>query len=159
MAFEVTQHSKVIVSQLTVDTAAYAIGDCMGGKITLSNVIRKANGRATLTDLVVIDESNVKPVFNIVIFGANPTAATLTDNAAVALSTDTKKIIAVVPVYSSDYLTVAGTSVATIQLGNIILQPDVLNTTTTLYAAVVATAANDMVATDDLILKFGLIQD
>lgn len=160
MAFEVTTHSRLIEKRLTVDTAAYAVGDCMGGKITLANAARATSGTSILTDIVIIDESNVKPLFNIVIFGVDPTAATLTDNAAVNLSTNSKDVIAVVPVYTADYNVVAGVSIATIQVGNIVLQTSPMaESNTTFYAALVATYANDMVASDDLIIKFGLVQD
>jgi hypothetical protein len=160
MAFEVTTHSKILNPTITVDTAAYTIGDSMGGKITLANAVRKVGGTCTLTNLTIIDKGNVRPTFNIVIFSSDPTVATITDQAPFVLGTDASKVIGVIPIYSIDYQSVAGMSIGTLQLGNIILDAnETFNNTTSLYAAIVATAANDMVAAGDLSVKFGVIQD
>lgn len=159
MAFEITTHSKKIIPNITVDTNAYAIGDCMGGKITIPGAVRKPGGSAILTDIMVIDKGGTRPNFNIVIFSQDPKAATLTDNAPMALSTDTQYILAVIPVYSIDYDNADATQLAgTIQLGSIILKES-SGTSTNLYMGIMATLANDLVAATDLKIKLGLIQD
>ena len=158
MAFEVTTHSKKISPSIVFDTAAYSVGDCMGGKITLTNAVRKPGGRAIINDIMVINNDGTKPTFNVVIFSQNPTAATLTDNAAIVYSTDINNIHAVIPIYAVDYLGAATAKFANVPLGNIIVQ-ETSGTSTSLYAAIVATAVNDLTLATDLAIKIGVTQD
>lgn len=158
MAFEITTHSKKISPSITFDTAAYASGDNMGGKITLTGAVRKGGGSAVLSDITVLNNDGTKPTFNIIIFSQDPTAATITDNAAFVISTDIQYVQAIIPVYTVDYIGSNTPKYASIQTGNIILQ-ETSGSSTSLYAAIVATAANDLTAATDLRLKFGFIQD
>lgn len=159
MAFEITTHSKKIIPNITFDTNAYAIGDCMGGKITIPGAVRKPGGSAILTDITIIDNGATRPNFNIVIFSQDPKAATLTDNAPMALSTDIQYVAAVIPVYSIDYDYATGTQLAgTIQLGSVVLN-ETSGASTNLYMGIMATLANDLVAATDLRIKLGVLQD
>jgi hypothetical protein len=65
-----------------------------------------AAGSALLHQVIITDVSNQKPTGQLIYFNGDPSAATLTDNAALALSTDLLKVAARVPVTSSDWATV-----------------------------------------------------
>ena len=65
----------------------------VGKKITLTDAMRVTGGSGVLQSITVIDVSATKPALELLIFNADPTAATLTDQAAVALSTDISKVI------------------------------------------------------------------
>lgn len=159
MAFEITTHSKKITPTIVFDTAAYAAGDCMGGKITLTNAVRKNGGQAILTDVTVINNDGTRPNFNIIIFSQDPTAATLTDNATIDLKTDIQYVQAVIPVYAIDYDAVGVSQTAgTIQMGNVVLKES-SGTSKNLYMALMATLTNDLTAATDLRIKLGVLQD
>lgn len=152
---QATSSSKLISPPITVDTAAYTIGDCIGGKLTLTDAVRVSGGSGVLQTITIVDSSNIKPALEIIIFNSNPNAATLTDGSAIAFSTDVSKVIQRIPVYTSDYTTVGGVAIATITPGMIVQAVGSAN----LYAALNAVAAHDFVAATDLQVKFGLLQD
>ncbi len=152
---QATSSSKLISPTITVDTSAYTIGDCIGGKLTLTDAVRVSGGSGVLQTITIVDSSNIKPALEIIIFNSNPTAATLTDGSAIAFSTDVSKVIQRIPVYASDYTTVGGVAIATITPGMIVQAVGSAN----LYAALNAVAAHDFLATGDLQVKFGFLQD
>lgn len=158
MAFEVTTHSKKIIPTMTFDTAAYAVGDCMGGKIKIPNAVRKNGGTAVLTDLTITDIGNTRPNFNIIIFSQEPKAATLVDNQPISLGTDIQYAIASIPVYAIDYDVFGLTLAGTIQLGSVVLK-ETSGASKDLWMAIMATLPNDLVTADDLKIKLGVIQD
>jgi len=152
---EVGGSSKIVSPSITVDTDAYTPGDCVGGKITLTDAMRVSGGSGVLQSLTVIDASNTKPYLEVLIFNDDPTAATLTDQAAIALSTDVSKVIHRIPIYTSDYTTVAGVAMADINISKVVEAVGSKN----LYLAIAATGAHDFVAATDLKMSFGFLQD
>jgi hypothetical protein len=150
---------KIVTPTITVSTDAYEAGDCVGGKITLTDAMRVSGGTGFLQYLHIIDSSNIKPAFDILIFNSNPTAATLTDQSAMALSTDISKVIHHIPVYTSDYTSVkvdgAYEAMANININKVVEAVGSAN----LYAALNAVAAHDFVVATDLKMSFGFLQD
>lgn len=143
----------VVTPTWTVDTAVYTAGDCVGGIITLANAVRVSGGTSLLYHIHVFDRSNQKPTGNILIFNANPAAATATDNAAFVYSTDDFKQVARIPVTSGDYVTI--NSKASADLTNLGRQIKA-TTGTSLYAVFVTDGAPDFVLATDfqIIFKF-----
>lgn len=152
---EVGQRLAVITPTIVVDTVAYSAGDSIGGKITLANTLRVSGGLATLKMLSVLDRSNQKPEFNLLIFNSDLTAATLTDNAAFVYSTDDLKQIARIRVSTADYETIDSKATATKQLELVLKAASGVD----LYAAVVAIASPDFVAGTDFQITLGLEQN
>jgi hypothetical protein len=150
-----TPQSKIVSPTITVATSVYEADDCVGGKLTLTDAVRVSGGSGVLQNITVLDASATKPAFEILIFNADPTAATLTDQAAIALSTDVAKVIHRIPVYTSDYTTVAGVSIADVNVGKVVQAVGSDN----LYACIAATAAHDFAATSDIKMHFGFLQD
>ncbi len=141
---------------ITVDSAAYAAGDCVGGKLTLTGAMRVSGGTGILQNITVIDASNIKPALEIILFNSNPSAATLTDNAAIVFSTDVSKIITRISVATADYTTVGNVAIADVRnIGEIVKASGSAD----LFAALVATGAPDFVTTTDLQVKFGFMRD
>jgi hypothetical protein len=141
---------------LTISTGAYAIGDNIGGKLTLSTVMPDSDGKTVLQDIFIRDYDNEKAPLNIAIFESNPTAATLTDNAAQTLSTDRAKVIHRVQVFAADYVTIKDSgddqAYATIEnIGKVLLGAD---GTKHLYAAINVTGTPTYGATTDLEIVF-----
>lgn len=140
---------RFITPTITVSLDEYSIGDCIGGKIKLANLVRVNNATAKLKRLLIKDASGSAPQFNILVFSSDPTAATLTDNAVAVLSTDLSKLIAVIPVVTEDYETIDSTSLADKLLEDVYIQSiggrDV-------YIALIATATVTFSAASDLTL-------
>jgi hypothetical protein len=142
----------VITPTITVsDTPDYTSGDSLGGKITLANAVRISGGVSKLTTVNIIDRANQKPAGTILFFNADPAAATITDNAAFALSTDVLKVVASVAITAADFVTID--SVAFLTYGNI--NKIVQAAATSLYAAFVITTASNLAATTDIQIAFG----
>ena len=150
---EVATAGKLVQVALTVSTSpAYTAGDSIGGKITIANAVRVSGGVSVLASLEILDRANQKPAGTIYIFNADPTNATLTDNAAFVFSTDDLKVIAQIPVSTSDYVTTNSKATANLSGLARIVGPA---SGTTLYAAFVTTSTPTFAATADVQLGFG----
>lgn len=144
----------VVTPTITVSTTpAYSAGDSIGGKITLANAVRISGGITLLQSIMILDQANQKPTGTILLFNADPSAATITDNAAFVFSTDDLKLVAAIPVTTADYVTINSKAVA--MLRN--LGAEVKAAATTLYAVFVVTSTPTFVATTDLQMAFGMI--
>lgn len=152
---EVANAASVVTPTITASTSpAYTPGDSIGGKITLTSAVRVSGGVTILNSLMILDRANQKPTGTILIFNADPSAATLTDNAAFVYSTDDLKVVAAVPVASTDYTTI--NSKATANLSALAREVKVASGTS-LYAAFVVTSTPTFAATTDVQIAFGFI--
>lgn len=96
-----------VVVTPTIDTSIYAAGDCVGGLLTFSNVLR-VSGAGKLSFLRLIDRVNQQAVLDLYLFSAKP-AGTYTDQAAMVATADGAILIDVVPIAAADYRLVTGT--------------------------------------------------
>jgi hypothetical protein len=143
---QVGSESVTIISPLTVNTAVYVAGDTVGGLITLANAVRVSGGSAILQSLMLTDRSNQKPTGNLLIFNASPAAATTTDHAAFAASTDDFKIVARIPVTTVDWISIASQAYANpASLGRLCKAAS----GTSLFAVFVTDGVPDFVAATD----------
>ena len=154
---EVGGNSGVVQVALTVTaSSAYASGNSIGGKMTIANAVRAAGHGTTLQNIVILDRANQSPAGNILIFNADPTNATLTDKTAFVFSTDDLKVIARIPVASSDYATINSKAVAIlVNLGRVLAA----TSGTSLFAAFVTTSTPTFAATTDVQLSFAFLKD
>ncbi len=144
---------KIISVTPVITAGVYHASDCVGGKLTLTDAMVADGGVALLTGVCITDAANQKAAFEIVIFNANPTAATLTDNAAIAFATDLGKVVAKIPVATTDWATIGGVAVADVQWMRTI---EGVAGSNNLYAAVMCVGAPTYVAVSDLVFKFGM---
>lgn len=154
--------SDIITPTITVDTAVYASGDCIGGVITLSNAIRPGPGTGLLTSINLIDRANQGFGLELLFFGSNPTGTgsfAATDNAAFVLSTADAKLLAHVTIATSDWVSIGSRNVATITGIGKLLKSAIPAVQTDLYMVIVAKGAFDFVAATDLIIGVGISQD
>jgi len=154
---EIGGNSAVITPTIIVSAAsAYTAGDSIGGKITLTSALRVSGGTAVLQSIMISGRANQKPAGTILLFDADPTAATLTDNAAVVLSTNDFNVLASIPVSAADYVTINSKCYANLSgLGRTLKA----TTGTSLYAAFVVTSTPTFAATSDFQMRFGLLRD
>ncbi len=146
----------VITPTITVDTAAYAAGDSIGGKLTLTNAMRESGGTGVLSGLTLIDRANQKPALEIFLFDSDPSAATITDNAAFVFGADDFKVIAKVVVAAADWTTI--NSKATAELANLNRVVRAVGSRN-LFAAVVATGTPTFAASTNLQIEFKFFND
>lgn len=129
---EVIIKTKEAVNNVTVvpviTTPPYTAGDAVGAVQPLLNVRH-------IHSLCILDKSNQKAAFDILLFSQSPTAATITDNTAFAWSTDDQNLIARIAVATGDYVTVAGEAVCQKSSLDLLLHPT--GSDSTIYAAVV----------------------
>jgi hypothetical protein len=148
-------YTTVIKDTTAVSTSpAYSAGDAVGGKRTISNALLTAH-TGVLESVTILDRANQKAGMTLFIFDADPSAATITDNAAFVFSTDDVKVIAQVNIASSDYVTTNSKAIAQKTGLGIALKGGA----TTLYAALVTTSTPTFAATTDVQLEYGILQD
>lgn len=140
----------------TTNASAYEAGDCIGGKITITDAVRTSGGTGILQSIHVIDTSNQKAAFDVLIFDSDPSAATITDDTAFVYSTDITKQIARIPVAAGDYTTI--NNIATVNLsglGRVLKASGSAN----LYAALVLSGTPTYASTTAVTIAFGILQD
>ncbi len=125
-----TALTKITGAQLAVDGAAYATGDVLGTTSPIAvEVVRAKNGTAILHSLILQDLSKQSAATDMVIFDANPTATTFTDNSALDIAdADLSKVIGVVSVASGDYASFNDNSVSTTKGISLPIQNNSTNT-------------------------------
>lgn len=152
---EVAGQGKAVKVALVVSTSpAYTAGDSIGGLITIANAARVSAGVAILASIQILDRANQKPTGTILIYDANPAAATLTDNAAVVNSTDDLKVVATIPVATTDYVTINTKAYANLRNLAAVVQAA---SGTTLYASFTVTSTPTFAATTDMQMVFGFV--
>jgi len=136
----------------TVTNGAYSAGDIMGGLLSFD--ICPASGVGVIVQNAVFAfKAAVTPSLQLVLFNANPSATTTTDNAAYSLNVaDTGKVIAALPINSiGGYLVDHGTP-NTIQLNNIALVAKPASGTT-IYGLLIDLTGVTLTSTSDLIIN------
>lgn len=104
------QYTTVAKPTITVDTSAYADGDDIAGKITVS-VARGKGGAGLLTRLQLRSRTNITVQTFLHVFDRNPSASTFTKNSAMALaSADYAKLLKTFVVAAADWVAPKGVS-------------------------------------------------
>jgi hypothetical protein len=148
--------NKMIDVQLTVEAAAYATGDVIGGKITIPNAVRGDGGSGLLKSVLLCSKADLTVNMDLVLFSADPANTTFTENAAVAIATtDVAKVLGVIQLATRFDL---GTPVVTGAF-NVDMIVQAAATSRSLFACLIARGAYTPAATADVILRFGIQQD
>jgi hypothetical protein len=142
---------KIITVTPPLTEGAYHASDNVGGKLTLTDALMGDGSEAMLMGVTITDAANQKAAFEIIIFKSNPSAATLTDNAAIAFSTNLADIVAKIQVATTDWATVGGIAIASVLAMRMVEGAAGSNH---LYAAVMVVGTPTYVAHDDLVFKF-----
>ena len=142
-------------SALTVTAGAYVAGVNMGGKLTLASAGRAGANSLTVQSVTISDKAATAKNRTVIIFNANPTATTFTDNAALDIDdADLGKIACIIPL--TVHQSFADNSVST--LNNVGCVVD-LSSGTSMYAAVIAAENQTPGSTSDLTLGISFYQD
>jgi len=90
-----------VVVTPTVTSGAYSANDIIGALLTFSNCARVADEKFLVTGVQIVSKAAVLPNLTLVLFSADPTATTKTDNAAYSLAAaDAFKVIKSIPLGS-----------------------------------------------------------
>lgn len=151
-AQQVFQH---FVSQTPVvsNAVAYAAGDLVGGKLTFANALRKSTG--LITGALVLDKDKQGADLDLIIFSADPTGTTFTDNGVFAPATaDLANIVAVVQITADSAFSANGVS-----FNQNISVPVYTAAGGNLYGALVTRSAQTYTSTSAITLLVAFTQD
>jgi hypothetical protein len=147
--------SKTISVAPTVDTSAYASGDLVGPKQTLTGAGFAGVYTGTIHSVTITDLENQNADFDLVIFSTDPTGTTFTDNVAFDIAdADLPKVICVIQVTTN--VAFADNGVVIANGNNCVF--DATASTGTLYAAPVIRSAGTFTASG-LTFRYSILQD
>lgn len=144
----------LIKDTTAVSTSAYSAGDAVGAKRTFANAFTTV-GTGILESITILDRANQKAAMTLFIFDSDPSAATITDNAAFVFSTDDLKVIAQISIATGDYVSTNSKAIAQKTGLGIALKGG----SSSLYGALVTTGTPTFAATSDVQLEVGILQD
>ena len=132
---------------LTVTLDAYEAQDCVGGLITFPVATGGLGKQAVIKGIFLTDEAAQTEKFHLYFFNASPAEAARTDAAVCTLvAADIDKMLGVVYIADSDYITATGLSSHAYKEVDMPIVFDGNN----LYAVLVAVETPDYVAATDL---------
>ena len=140
-----------IAPTVTCEAAAYATGDLVGGKLTLTSL----GDDGLITGARITSKSLQTCFFDIILFNDNPSGSTFTENGAFDVAdADLSKVLGVL--HLNDVSALSGASVHQM-IGNPLSY--VLTGATTGYAAIVIRGAPTFASTSDLSLSIRVLVD
>jgi hypothetical protein len=148
---------KTIGLELTVTLAAYTAGDVVGGLLEFD--IQDASGGGICSSLRMVDEDSQAEGFSLYLFNAAPT--TIANDAAFAASVtvaDLRKLIAIIPIVTGDYVTLNSLDYVHLDLVALLGHPLVFNGNGKLWGYLVATDTPDYANADTLWIGLDVVQ-
>jgi hypothetical protein len=135
----------------------YAIGDIVGGEITITNAARNTGWGLKLNRVNLFSDDNFTPVLDLMFFDTDLIGGTYTDNGPLTLSTADKGAwITTVPIASANWKTLAGDSWMSLGVEPIPLKP---NGTQDLRMIIITQTAFTLSSTSALRINLGVTQD
>lgn len=143
---------------LTVDATAVASGEVVAATQALAGVFRVNDGTALLSDLVLVDEADLKQPLRIVFMDANVSMGTV-NNAPAITDGDAANILGYIDIATADYVDLGGVSIAHIKQQPVLLKA--VSGATSVYVAAVNVGAGAVTygSATALKLRLGLQQD
>ena len=150
--------TKVVTVTPTVEAAAYATGELIGGKMSFAQAVRGidlVDATGMIQSVVITDLAKQSANLDLVFFDVDPSNTTFTENSALDINdTDLLTIIGVVAI--TDWKDFSDNSVG-IALN--LAMPFGLGTGATIYAAIVSRGSPTYASTSDLTVRIGVLQD
>jgi hypothetical protein len=149
--------TKIVTLDPTVDTSAYAAGDLVCEKLTITGAASFSGGTGIIQSVIVGDQAAQEAELDLIFFDSDPTGTTFTENAAFDIAdADLDRICAIVTVIGADYKSFADNSCAF--LGNI-GQAFTAVGTANLFLAVVTRGTPTYAAAGDIRIRVNILQD
>lgn len=131
----------------------YSAGDAIGGLMTFAAITRLATGPGIIQNASIFCKVANTAQIDLLLFNANPTATTITDNAAFDLnSADFTKLIGAIPI--TEWIA-AGTPCIGQSVGR--GQPIKAAASSTIYGVLVARGAVNLASTSDLTVTLQVV--
>jgi hypothetical protein len=156
------RHLTAVKLALTVQAAAYAANDLVGGKLTFTSAVRVSGGSGIIRGIVIGDQaanSAANSVYDLIFFDSDPSGTTFTENAALDVAdADLNKIIAV-----ERFDGVAGSTLFTNADNQVVYLPTEIpiqtSGSTSLFGALIARGAPTYAATTDVFVTLLIEQN
>lgn len=146
--------TRFVEASPTVDTAIYASGDLIGGKLTFNAALSDQVNTGELRAVHVFDKSKQSANLLLVLFSSDPTGTTFTDQAAFdPADADLDKIVAIISITSHAAFSDNGVSYAAD------LARPLKGTSRIMYGALVSAATPTYAAGTDVKVRLSLIGD
>jgi hypothetical protein len=143
-----------VIVPITVQAAAYATGELIGGKLTIPKAIPEGVTVGIIQTLTLVDQANQKVPIDVVFFRSDPSGTTFTENGALDVAdADMLKIVGVVSILASDYVAFNDNAVAVVNPSRAVHADD----GSTLYACLCSRGAPTYAATTDLQMTLEVI--
>ena len=155
---EVGKHLAAVANTPTITAALYAVDQCVGGVQTIASCARVSAGSGKILSVLLVDKAAQGASFDLLVFDANPTASTFTDNAGAVLhATDIDKLIGSISL--KDYTVIpSGKSFCKVAVNF----PFALASGNSLYFVLIVRAENGFptyASTSDLVLRLWIEQN
>lgn len=140
----------------TVSTTPYAVGMCVGGKMTITNAMRVNNGTGLMESLRIHDKSGNISQLTVLVFSENPAGSYPDQSTFAWTNPDRPRVIRKIIIYPDDFEVIAGESTADMYIGK-----DVKCTggNANLYAIIITQDTAGYSTTTSLSLTFGFSRD
>ena len=139
----------------TITAGAYTANDCIGGLLKFKGSDQLKSGYVHA--LTVFDDASQEAALDLAIFKSKPSASTFTDDAAAGLAAaDADKLIGVINLATTDWVSYSGGSIAHVGVKSI---PFSLDNGSELYCALTTPSTPTYAATDDLVITLGMFND
>jgi len=156
ISFDGTIVYKVAGATIAVNASAYADGDLVGTKMTLTDILPHGKG-GILSTVTVHDLDAQNAALQLLIWDTNPSNTTFTNNGALAVAdADLPNIIARIAIAATDYTSLADNSVGCVTQIAIPVKAAIQGI---LYAALVSDGATPTYTANGLSVTFGLVVD
>jgi len=140
----------------TVSTTAYASGDVIGAKLTFANIGRVAAGTGLIQDVTILCKSAQTFACDLVLFKADPTNSTFTDNAALAVhASDLPNVIGAIPI--STWTNLGTPSIA--QASQLARAYALASGVTSMFGVLVSRGTPNLASTSDITVVVKALQD
>ncbi len=151
--------TRIVSSDLVVETSAYASGDVVGEIITYTPACTRSNF-GEIRGVTVFDKAAQGVDLDLVLFNANPTGSTFTDNSAFdPADADLSKITAVIPITTHKAFSDNGVSQAKSISYPFACTPGSFPSGGTLYGVLVSRGAITYAATSDVTVQVEFLND
>lgn len=148
----------------TCDTAAYATGDLIGGKLTFNDALLNIGGSGVLHSLAVASlATQTDKNLELVLFSENPASTTFTDQAAFDIAdADLPKVIGCIPLDGTDHYFAFADNAVYVRSGlGIVVKanPHISSPDTTIYGALLARSDPTFASAADVTVTLHILQD
>lgn len=145
----------------TIEAAAYATGDVIGGKLTFTNALQQTVASGYAVSAMISDKAAQAVDLDLVLFRQDPSSTTFTENAALDINdADLSKVLGVINFASASRFAFADNSVH--YVGSLALPIEGRSSTGmsgTIYGVLVSRGAPTFASTSDLTITIGVARD